>query len=271
MAFVTGAGPVSFSDSVSGAQYLIPLTSLRFDDNGQISATAWAPYANLQSGDKTALDKWLAHLAATGALTAPPKDAPAEAARITAKQAGSSGNRITAVISDVNKTAGTCKIILTETDTYENLDLAGITAALNSRPGLVRVKSLGTDPPAATTTAPLKLISGSPTVKATVAVPAVQSGTAFTLEARDAGAAGNDITVNISIPDPNNTNKFTLVARWTREKTGAPPDFNTEFDYLVSIVLPPGPTRLPAAGTYVLRGGSEPGPSVAASTILLTA
>jgi hypothetical protein len=274
MPSVAGAGPVSFTDIETGAQYWIPLTSLQFDNAGKVIATGWANYSKVTASAATqsALENWLAHLAGTGALI-PSATTPSAAAVITAKQPGPNGNSITIEISEVTISAGTFKATVTETDRYDGLDLDNLTAALNNRPGLVTVKSIATGKKLPKPTAnAITTTTGAAGVKAELKVPAQGSTTAtsFVLEAREAGADGNFTTVEIAT-SPADANKFTLIAKWTRQETIQPKDLGTKFGYVIEVKLPPGSPRLPAPGKFTLRNGTEAGSAVAASTTLMTA
>jgi hypothetical protein len=198
---------------------------------------------------------------------APP---PKPALVITARDAGGAGNNIRVVLSNVvpdTGTPGNTKVDLTvsETDTYNGLtpatvgDVLGVDTTPGARPGLVHVKGAG---PYQLPKAKDYTLAGGNGAKASRDLDKnTGSGAAFTVEAKAAGAEGNDIKVSIQDVDTTSTTnpRFTLVASWTKSMSGVKlSEITANFGFLIQ-VDPPRDTAFapPVPATIVLTGGAD--------------
>src|SRR5262249_22377317 len=153
-------------------------------------------------------------------------------------------------------------ITVTATDTYTALtpatigEVLGVDVTPGTRPGLVQVKGAG---PYALPKVKDYTLAGGNGGNATKDVDKrTGSGTAFTLEAKRAGADGNSIQV--SIKDVNSTDQtFTLIASWSKSLAGVKlSDITADFGFLIKADPPIGGAFAPPApATIVLVGGSD--------------
>jgi hypothetical protein len=276
---VLGGAPVAFT--ADGNQREIPLSQLYFDSNGNINATSWPLYSTYQS----IVDPWLAYLVGQKLLTPGAVPAAKPALAISAREGGAAGNAVSVTFANpmpnADPKAATVDITVSAIQNWsllraENLEsILGTGPGTGSQPGLVFLKppapNAGTMPRAGTVAA-----AGTPPE---LAIKKQGSGTAFTLKPLFDGPDPADaalLTVTVKDVDTTN-NSFSLVANWTKSKTGVslqdlldPP--HNPFAYLVNFAAPSGGLiGPPNAGTITLQGGadSRTAPSVTATATAL--
>jgi hypothetical protein len=273
MTAVAATGPVVFTDPTNGRQQTIPISQLYFSNtDGSIKADHWAPYNAGNGAFKNGIDGWLKYLV-TGSILSPfEKSEPAAAMVLTAKDPGANGNSIEITVSNVHETAPDVfafDAAVKEHDAYTALtaatirDVLGTTSGGGTQPGLVFVSSAGVPVKPKGGTYPL---AGDP---AKVDVDnSDESGVAFTLTAKSAGADGALTSVFITEPDGND--KFDLTADWEKSEANlAPANVQTKFAYEVTVAPPDGGSLgVPAAGTTVLSGGADKAAAVKAKATL---
>jgi hypothetical protein len=254
---VSSIGPVELVVE-SGQQITLPASLLVFED-GNITASGPEYTAN-----KTDADKWLGYLVDQGLLKPAETPPPPQALLITAKNAGSTGNDIRIVVTNLRQDpADSTKRIfdatLTQVDTYADLTPDGVKGVLGSsasftngdRPGLVFVSSSST---------PSLPKEGAYTPTSFVVAVPKDSGTgeAFKLTYR---VQDSKATMNVQISDVStDAGTFSLVATWSKAVTGIHVgELQTNFPDHVAVTAPGGgtPTEDPAPGTIVLVGGSD--------------
>jgi hypothetical protein len=255
---MAATGPVEF---LAGSQQVsLPLTTLYFE-NGQLKASG-----PLYAANQAQADKWLRYLSDQGLIISTSAPPPKQALLISAKNAGSTGNDISIVISNIRQDPGdnTKRIFdatLTQTDVYPSLKKDTVKVIVGespsftdgSRPGLIYVSSAGApDLPSAGTYAP-----GGTFV---VTLPKDGGGTAFkvTYRVKDAAASGTVQISNVS----GDSGTFSLVATWSKTVTGIHVTaFGTSFSDHITVTDPDGAAAtdgdVPAAGTLILAGGSD--------------
>jgi Family of unknown function (DUF6519) len=183
---------------------------------------------------------------------------------LTAADAGSPGNDIffgvESVIADPDPMKAKLSVALLDQHTYTGLTLANIQATLAASTGLVHVVgavTAGLAPQAVF----LTLQGGAANKKATAAITNVQNGTAFTLEAKKAGASGNNTSVVISNVNAA-TATFDLTVRYIAIVNSITlaelaKNSNENLAYDVTISPPDSGFAIPIVGITHLSGGTD--------------
>jgi len=268
-AIAVASGPVSFFTG-SGTQVSIPIAALLFDAGKiKLSDTYGGP-------NPAGLQGWLNYLASAGVIV-PGKTAPPAAAIVfTAAAAGSTGNDVQVEIAYTSASAYTIKA--DKIDIYPGLTPAsigavlGTSAALGSRPGLVRVADASSFIAPQDGTHPL--LGGDAATRASALID-FAAGNTLTLEASSVGADGNSINLVFSNSDAT-AHTFTLTASWSKTVTiDATLDGAAQvaaiaagLGFVLTAAVPSGGFSLPQAGSFTLSGGSD---SAAASSASATA
>ncbi len=281
---VIGNGPVRFTTN-DGTHVTIPLTALRFDDKGLLSADAWTLYSIY----KSSVDPWIASLRTSQLFVAGPAAAPKPAMVITAANAGAAGNNIQVTFDNVtpdpadptNPAKTTFNVTIVETDSYPLLSIdaaspvfvktvLGTEKVAGTQPGLVEIPDGET--PKLPKAGIDKLGGGSPTVKSNYVVnEASGAGNAFTVRARQNGVDGDKTVVTIGNIDPV-AKTFSLVAKWSDTITGLKlADLPAKLSgYEITVAAPASGTfGVPAPGTVVLSGGASQKPQANASATVV--
>jgi hypothetical protein len=238
------------------------LTSLYFDDQGNIKADQWPEYVNGPSGFKASVDNWLGYLVKQSLVTPGKIPAAKPAFQIEAKDPGSTGNFITVEFKNITpdpKVPGntTVDVTVTETDTYPLLTpdtlekVIGKTSGGGSRPGLVFL---------ATPTPILPAVGGGDLKSAGVGKPFVfDFAGAFTVQAKHDDPDAGLTNVQVTAVDTG-AKTFTLTATWKKPAVAVKlSDLGTTFAYELTVTPPKGGfADPPAAGTVTLTGGADP-------------
>lgn len=255
-----GSGPIAFFTS-DGQQVSIPLSDIVFDGDTPTS----------MSFSLAGLNEWLAYLFAQRRIARAPAPPPGAAMIVKAAVAGSTGNNIVVTATKRPGEAAKIDVTVSETDIYDGLTLdshsdnyivnvLGGTSAvdaspvLGTRPGLVRVKSLGGEPSAGST---INVTGGDPWTIGSA------DSTWFTLQPRPGGGTGGSWALSVKNRQQvsGGSSTFTLVVQWTRTVTIAKPDdlgqLGASLSFVVTILQPDGGYKLPALGGVTLRGGAE--------------
>ncbi|WNG46211.1 hypothetical protein F0U60_20375 [Archangium minus] len=245
--------PLTFLDK-NGAQVSIPPSVFWFE-GAELKVDETKPPVSENSW----LADWLKYLAKTGVIVAAPPDAqPTRPAMVLqAKNPGSAGNNIEIDITYAEPpTTFTLKV--TQTDVYADLTLETLPVVLGTdqkagtRPGLVRVQGTPTALPKEQT----GQLEGADATQRGTWTAAADSGTAFTLEAREPGK--EVIKVQISPPKEQT---FTLTATWTKSVSGLDASkLETElkqFGYVLTAAKPADGYTLPRGGKFQLKGGVD--------------
>jgi len=255
-------GPVPFT-SDDGHYFLIPLSAVSFDSSGKATLAAWPLYNTY----KTALDLFLPRLLTAGVIQKGPVPPAKPALKATAVTPGASGVAVEMTFANVTPNvatppASTANVTVKETDTYAGIALAKLVETIGNaanggtRPGLVFVS--GPAPTEMPQNGDYDLAIAAPGSAAKVDVTKTGGGgTAFTLQARSADAAGD--LINAKISDANNAAKtFTLTVTWNKPVNGAAiSTLANQFAFVVKIDPPPGGYRAPVAGKVTLAGGQD--------------
>ncbi len=274
-----GTAPIGFTND-KGAQVLVPLSSLAFDDKGQVVLPA--PY-NADAGLKT----WVNYLVQSGAVTPAPAPAPRPALVLQAATPGAAGNQITATVSAVtpdakDATQGTFTLKAAATSAWAGLtpdtlaavvgtisdvkDKAATVTTPGSQPGLVLVLAGGPFTlPAEVAGQPLANSDEAKKVRASLDVPdnADPTKTAFTLVAASGGQAGESVQVTVKVSKPaGGKATFDLTCTWAgtaaKVSTQDLTPVAKNLGYLLTAAAPAGGAALlPAAGAAQLQGGAE--------------
>jgi hypothetical protein len=269
---VIANGPISFTDG-EGRAFAIPLSLLSFNDQGQLLYDEW-PHDE-HSG---LLDLWLPYWQKQGMIREGAEPPRGQAMIITAQDAGAAGNTILLDIQNVRPDPADAAITIfdatvTETNSYPGLtpeslkEVIGEEAGGGTKPGLVFVSSTGD--PVLPKAGDYPLADGGADASSVDIPTPDDSAIAFSLDARKAGAEGDNITVTISDVDEV-ASTFTLVAVWNKEATGLEAD-ELEATFAFEIAVDPpasGELAAPAAGEYLLRNGSDIQSAVSASATL---
>jgi hypothetical protein len=270
MATATGDGPIVFF-TAQGQQVSYPLSEIEFDGGTPRTKTPPA------TADAEALSAWLAFLAKEGRIAPTPVEPPGNAMLVTATEPGSAGNRITVTVASTAQ-SDKVNITITELDVYAGVSLGtlaaqlGTSTAAGARPGLVRVKTVGTLDPVEGAAA--AVTSTPPSWD----VPSATTGTpSFTLEARRTGTDPARVTITVTDLDgPTGNKTFTLKVTWTLETLNVTvaslAALATAAAFAVEIT-PIAPatsfTKLPKPGTVTLSGGAEVTAAKPASATIL--
>jgi phage tail sheath gpL-like len=268
-----GDGPITFF-TTQGQQITYPLSAITFEAG--VPTVTPAPAAE----DADALAAWLASLVKQGRLRPQPVEPPGEAMIVTAKEDGVAGNRITVKVTPaVSGDRTKVDIAITSIDRYERMtldsleDTLGTGAASGERPGLVRIKSVGTDDPVEGAAAPANPQTTPPSW---IAASATAATPAFTVEARRTGTDPARVTVTVTDLDAAATPAtFTLTATWMVEAkdvtASSLPALATAAAFAVDITPSPptGSYKLPMPGTVSLEGGAEVKPATPARATIL--
>lgn len=270
---VVGFAPIAFT-TADGKALSIPLSTLSFVDSKILIDI---PPAGISASDKSDLESWLNYLVKIETLKRGEKTPPKPAIAIVAKNLGQAGNNIEIEFKDIQKAAdsadSTFTAIITATEIYDlsfdkNSDIF-IDKVLGANT-LINVKGTATDSPPKDKQPPYQLEGGNDaTKKSAKAVEAEPPGTAFTIEAKNKGADGNDIKVEIS--KVNTTDKtYTLTAIWNPTfkdiKLGDLPAKLQGSQDVIVVEKPEGSSEfaIPDAGVVVLNGGADKQDAVAA-------
>jgi len=264
---VMGSGPVAINHE--GKFVLIPLDKLVFRD-GKLEVTDSA-YDHAR--------EYLRSLATQGVLR-PGKVPPARRAfKWTAAAPGALGNNTAIEVAYPRPVSPDAfRVLVRRTDVYSDLTLSTIEGVLGagttpgSRPGLVKLKAApSTEPPVALVRKPL-VRGGANEVEV-----AGSTVTAFTLvAARDPAGSPDGEEFHVAVSEPAVDGSFTLTAEWSKtveniDRATAQASLG-RFSYLVSVTLPDGSAvpatlvDLPAAGTFVLGGGTDARSATSAKT-----
>jgi hypothetical protein len=260
---VVGSAPISFT-TAGGTALSIPLSALSFADSDiQIDIEP----AGISASDKSNLKSWLNYLVKIETLKRGEKTPPKPAITISAKNLGKTGNNIKIEFKDIQKTVdpvnSTFTAIITATEIYDlsfdkNSDIF-IKKVLGATT-LINVKGTATE--STPKQLPYQLENGDDATKSIKAVESEPSGTAFTIEAKNKGADGNDI--NIEISKVNITAKtYTLTAIWNPTfkdiKLGDLPAKLQGSQDVVVVEKPEESSEfaIPDAGVVVLNGGAD--------------
>jgi hypothetical protein len=194
---------------------------------------------------------------------------------LTAADAGSPGNDIffwlQNVVADPDPMKSRLSVVLVDLHTYTGLTLATIQSKLAASTGLVHVVgsvTAGLAPQAVS----VALQGGDANKKATAAVTNVQGGTAFTLEAKKAGAAGNNTSVTISNVNAA-TATFDVSVRYTALVNSITlgdlaKNSNENLAYDVTVGPPSSGFAIPMVSITQLSGGTDgSSPARATATI----
>lgn len=194
---------------------------------------------------------------------------------LSAADPGSPGNDIFLLLGNVIPDADPLKtqvsVELLDTHTYTGLALANIQSKLAASTGLVHVSGQVTQG-LAPKPGRFQLKGGDANTKASIAISNVQSGTAFTLEAKKAGAAGNNTIVEIANPNAA-TGTFDLSVGYIAVATAITlsqlgQNSNPDLAYDVRFAPPSGGFATPLAGITPLTGGKDGKSPVAASATI---
>jgi hypothetical protein len=266
---VLGSGPVEFVDLVDqpGKEWIIPLSLLGYDANGQIVLDAAIP-----AGLQNQLKPWLKTLQDQGVIkpgSTPSAPPPPLAMVINGVDKGAAGNQIQVQFSKVDTGAGTFSAQVSALVTYQNVapdkltGLIGTSAGGGSSPCLVYVSSAG--PPTLPAAIDSNLQGPGPTF--TLDVPAQGGGgNAFTLHDKQDVPAAADTHVTVSAVDAGKKT-FTLAVGWQLSKDGlTPANFQTDADFKYVIAVQNGDggkVGMPTNSTVVLTGGQDPATATA--------
>jgi hypothetical protein len=263
---VVGSAPIAFT-TAGGTALSIPLSTLSFVDSKiQIDIQP----AGISASDKSDLESWLNYLVKIETLKRGEKTPPKPAIAIVAKNSGKAGNNIKIEFKDIQKTVdpvnSTFTATITATEIYDlSFDKTSdifIEKVLGANT-LVNVKGTATELPPKETEFPYKIKDGSPAKKSVQDVEAAEApgSTAFTIEAKNKGKDGDDITVEISNVNID-AKTYTLTATWnptfTDIKLGDLPA-KLQGSQDVIIAEKPGSSEfaIPDGGVVVLNGGSD--------------
>ncbi len=292
-----GDGPVVFFDD-EGRQISIPLSAITID-GGTVKVDQVEPAEPLET--------WLKFLVTQGRLT--PDTAPAAPVALvaTAAVSGANGNTISVNIAKNNANPTLIDVTVTETDMYEGLTIAdklspsylptvigvggtpavgggaGTPGTSGARPGLVRVTPTAIDPPLGATPAdPIAAKKETNAPNWTFASGPGAAPSSFSLEPRilDPASATTSWTVEVKdiLPVAGAARStFTLAVTWRKTVTLAPTDDSAalltklaSLGLAVTIKAPDGaPAKLPALGTFTLRGGADVAAAKAATATLV--
>lgn len=249
-ALVLGNGPVVLT-AQDGHFLEIPLSALIYD-SGTIKLASPTLYPPKYQSE---LIPWIQYLSNAGILSA---GAPLVAMVIQAIQSGSMGNTINVTIDNVNTTANTFDMNITETDQYVGLSYDSASSSFcktilgtnkpvpGTRLGLVVVND--SDTPDLPANNDYSLQGGTTKKPSSVDILKDDKSKAFTLFAR---AIGDENLTKVTIKDASATTKtFTLIASWTKKITGINLSTPTTYqNYEVEILPAPGLPSPPVSGT----------------------
>jgi hypothetical protein len=281
-----GNGPLEITSRFNGKQYLVPLTALAVDSSGQVTIS-WPSFSSLPKDDQDALKQLAQAQLGEGVLSPDTAGPPQAAVVVKAVETGTAGNdiqvRFTNFVLDRNTPANTTfDTTVTETDVYALLSIdsgnsnffvgnvlgTGTTTA-PSKPGLVRVKAMGSS-----TNAPAQANYWlDPSAGGKVDVKDAANAVVFTLEARRSRTSATPLIL-VQIAAGADAKTFALTASISLSRNVKPADLLTvtDFDQFVTFAAPAGASAVgvPAQTSVQLTGGAPAADATNAEATVLT-